>query len=125
MVGAALIDQEIVAQCLFGAHVPVGADHVARDGQLALAAEHRFRPIMMTAITTIGGLVRLALAGRGQSGISYTSFALTLIGGMATATLLTLLVVPVFYTFFDDLREAVTHAIRSVLTRRPVWGPQP
>jgi HAE1 family hydrophobic/amphiphilic exporter-1 len=59
---------------------------------------------MMTAITTVGGMVPLAINGRMDSGISYTSFALTLIGGMTTATLLTLLVVPVFYTFFDDLR---------------------
>ncbi len=69
-----------------------------------MAADRRFRPIMMTAITTIGGMVPLAVSGRMESGISYTSFALTLIGGMTTATLLTLLVVPVFYTFFDDVR---------------------
>jgi HAE1 family hydrophobic/amphiphilic exporter-1 len=87
---------------------------VDRLEALRLSAERRFRPIMMTAITTIGGLLPLALAGRADSGISYTSFALTLIGGMTTATLLTLLVVPVFYTFFDDLRESFTAALRSV-----------
>jgi len=67
------------------------------------STERRFRPIMMTAITTIGGMVPLAINGRLDSGISYTSFAWTLIGGLSTATLLTLLVVPVLYTFFDDL----------------------
>ena len=91
---------------------------VARLEALRLAAKRRFRPIMMTAITTIGGLLPLALTGRADSGISYTSFALTLIGGMITATLLTLLVVPVFYTFFDDMREAFARALRQILSPR-------
>ena len=77
---------------------------VERGQALLLATERRFRPIMMTAITTVGGMVPLAINGRMDSGISYTSFALTLIGGMTTATLLTLLVVPVFYTLVDDFR---------------------
>lgn len=79
---------------------------IARDKAILAATARRFRPIMMTAITTIGGLVPLAVNGRMDSGISYTSFSYTLIGGLSTATLLTLLVIPVFYTFFDDLREA-------------------
>ncbi len=91
--------------------------HERREAIL-LAADRRFRPIMMTAITTIGGMVPLALSGRMESGISYTSFSLTLIGGMTTATLLTLLVVPVFYTFFDDLRAAFEAALRRVLRVR-------
>ena len=77
-----------------------------------MATHRRFRPIMMTAITTIGGMVPLALAGANSIGLSYTSFSITLIGGLATATLLTLLVVPVFYTLFDDLRLIMAAAIR-------------
>lgn len=72
-----------------------------------LAADRRFRPIMMTALTTISGMVPLTLAGTTSIGMSYKSFGLTLIGGMTTATFLTLLVVPVFYTLFDDLRGAI------------------
>ena len=79
------------------------AQGTSRNEAIMLATELRFRPIMMTAITTIGGMIPLAISGRTEIGISYTSFALTLIGGMTTATLLTLLVVPIFYTFFDDL----------------------
>ncbi len=78
-----------------------------------MATHRRFRPIMMTAITTIGGMIPLALAGANSIGLSYTSFSLTLIGGMTTATLLTLLVVPVFYTLFDDLRLIMAAAIGS------------
>ena len=68
--------------------------YVAQAEALLTATGRRFRPIMMTAITTIGGLIPLAFAGSTSIGISYTSFAMTLIGGMTTATLLTLLVVP-------------------------------
>lgn len=87
----------------------------ARTEAVLAATTRRFRPIMMTAITTIGGLIPLALAGSSSIGLSYKSFAMTLIGGMTTATLLTLLVVPVLYTFFDDAREACSAALRRAL----------
>jgi HAE1 family hydrophobic/amphiphilic exporter-1 len=93
-------------------------DGHSRREAILLSADRRFRPIMMTAITTVGGMVPLAIAGRMDSGISYTSFALTLIGGMTTATLLTLLVVPVFYTFFDDVRSVVGASLSRAMGRR-------
>ncbi len=61
----------------------------------------------------------LALAGRNSIGLSYTSFSLTLIGGMTTATLLTLLVVPVFYTLFDDLRDTAAAATARLAALKP------
>ncbi len=75
----------------------------AREEALLLAAYRRFRPIMMTALTTICGMVPLLLGGQSSIGLSYTSFGLTLIGGLITSTLLTLLVVPVLYTLFEDV----------------------
>ncbi|MEZ5332788.1 MAG: efflux RND transporter permease subunit [Thermoanaerobaculia bacterium] len=88
--------------------------HERTEGVL-LAAERRFRPIMMTALTTIGGMVPLTLQGASSTGLSYKSFGLTLIGGLTSATLLTLLVVPVAYTLFDDLRAAFGRALRRGL----------
>jgi len=90
-----------------------------RSEALLAATERRFRPIMMTALTTICATVPLALGEPSEIGLSYTSFAMTLIGGMTTATLLTLLVVPVFYTLFDDARESGM----ALLRRRS--GPAP
>lgn len=90
----------------------------ARRDALLLATERRFRPIMMTALTTIGGMIPLTFGGSTSIGLSYTSFGFTLIGGMTTATLLTLLVVPVFYTLFDDARDAVGGALRRGARRR-------
>ena len=92
-------------------------DGETRHDAVLLATDRRFRPIMMTALTTICGMVPLTLAERTSIGISYKSFGLTLIGGMTAATLLTLLVVPVTYTLFDDLREFSGRLLRRALGR--------
>ena len=89
-----------------------------RREALLVAAERRFRPIMMTAVTTICGMIPVTLSGTTSIGLSYTSFGLTLIGGLTTATLLTLLVVPVFYTFFEDLGVLGSGLIRRALRSR-------
>jgi hydrophobic/amphiphilic exporter-1 (mainly G- bacteria), HAE1 family len=95
------------------------AEGLERTSALLAAAERRFRPIAMTALTTIIGMIPLTLAKPAEMGLSYKSFGLTLIGGMSTATILTMLVVPVFYTFFDDARVAFMRALRA----RPVALP--
>lgn len=79
------------------------------------AARRRFRPILMTALTTVVGMIPMAVSRPTEIGISYASFGLTLIGGMTAATLLTLLVVPVFYTFFDDLSKFVGAKLVAVV----------
>jgi HAE1 family hydrophobic/amphiphilic exporter-1 len=91
------------------------ADGLPREQALLTAAERRFRPIMMTALTTICGMVPVTLSGATSIGLSYTSFGLTLIGGLTTSTLLTLLVVPIFYTFFDDAQLVTGRAVRHAL----------
>jgi HAE1 family hydrophobic/amphiphilic exporter-1 len=94
-----------------------------RAAALEHATHRRFRPIMMTALTTICGMMPLLTGGRSSIGLSYTSFGLTLVGGMTTATLLTLLVVPVFYTLFDDLRLSTAGAagwLAGLVRRRAV-----
>jgi len=89
-----------------------------RAEALLEAANRRFRPIMMTALTTIGGMVPLLFGQPTQMGLSYKSFALTLIGGMAAATLLTLLAVPVFYTLIEDGRAWVGRTLAGALSPR-------
>lgn len=88
----------------------------SRDEALMMASERRFRPIAMTALTTIIGMIPLTVSQANATiGISYKSFGITLIGGMTTATVLTLLVVPVFYTFFDD----ASRGLRGLMQRIP------
>jgi hydrophobic/amphiphilic exporter-1 (mainly G- bacteria), HAE1 family len=91
------------------------AEGMERTKALLTASDRRFRPIAMTALTTIIGMIPLTFAKPNEIGLSYKSFGLTLIGGMTTATVLTMLVVPVFYTFFDDARLAFARIVRRAL----------
>jgi len=94
------------------------ASGMERGKALLEAANRRFRPIMMTALTTICGMMPLLFGRPTQMGLSYKSFSLTLIGGMAAATLLTLLAVPVFYTLIEDGRIRVARTLASALRPR-------
>jgi len=68
-------------------------------------SKDRSRPILMTAITTITGLIPIAMGKGDLVGISYSPLAITVIGGLTTSTMLTLFVVPVFYSLLDSLRD--------------------
>lgn len=94
-------------------------DGMERRQAVLLAAERRFRPIMMTAATTIGGMIPLTAGEPSSIGLSYRSFGLTLMGGMATATALTLLVVPIFYTLLDDASSRSLGLLRRALRSEP------
>ena len=67
-------------------------------------AKLRLRPIMMTTLTTVLGLLPMAL-GLGQGAEMRTPMAITVIGGLLTSTFLTLLVVPVMYSLLDRRRD--------------------
>ena len=72
-----------------------------RDEALLEAGPVRLRPILMTAVTTIVALLPIALA-YSEGSEARAPMARVVIGGMVTSTFLTLLVVPVVYTLFDD-----------------------
>lgn len=61
----------------------------------------RFRPIMMTSVSTVIGMVPIAL-GLGAAGDTRSPMAIAVIGGFTTSTLLTLVVVPVWFTYVDQ-----------------------
>ncbi|MDF1574592.1 MAG: efflux RND transporter permease subunit [Bacteroidales bacterium] len=65
---------------------------------LQLAAETRFTPILLTALTTIGGLLPLTLRG----GTLWAPMGWTIIGGLFVSTLLTLVIVPVIYKLLEQ-----------------------
>ncbi len=82
-------------------------DGIPRAQALTQAAQSRFRPIMMTTLTTVGGLLPLALAEPPEQGIGYAAFGQSLVGGLLASTLLTLFIVPVAYTYLDDFGRFV------------------
>jgi len=67
------------------------------------AARIRFRPVLMTAISTIFGILPIAL-GFGAGGEGRAPLGVAVTAGMTTTTVLTLLVIPVVYTLVDPLR---------------------
>jgi multidrug efflux pump len=69
-----------------------------------LAGSVRLRPILMTALTTIIGVLPIAL-GLGAGGEARSPLGVVIIGGMLTSTALTLLVIPVAYTLLDDAKQ--------------------
>jgi HAE1 family hydrophobic/amphiphilic exporter-1 len=68
------------------------------------AARLRLRPIMMTTLTTVLGLLPMAM-GLGEGSEMRTPMAITVIGGLLTSTMLTLLVIPVMYSLLDRRRD--------------------
>jgi HAE1 family hydrophobic/amphiphilic exporter-1 len=66
------------------------------------AAERRLRPIMMTSLTTILGLLPLTL-GFGESAALRAPIAIAVIGGMITSTLLTLIIIPCYYESIENI----------------------
>ncbi|MDR3236785.1 MAG: efflux RND transporter permease subunit [Prevotellaceae bacterium] len=69
------------------------------------AAVSRFRPILMTSLATILGILPLATAS-GAGAESRVAMGITVVGGMIFATFLTLYVVPAVYSYFVGTREA-------------------
>lgn len=74
----------------------------SRRDAILEAGPNRLRPILMTTLTTILALIPLTL-GFGEGAELQAPFATVIVFGLSFATLVTLLLVPVMYTFMDDL----------------------
>ncbi len=84
-----------------------------RNEAVLTAGQVRLRPILMTAVTTIFGVLPIAL-GLGAGGEARAPLGIVVIGGLLVSTLLTLVVVPVIYTLLDDLMNKLK---KTVLNR--------
>ena len=76
----------------------------SRTEAIMLAGQTRLRPILMTTAAMVMGMVPLAL-GIGEGSEQQAPMAHAIIGGVITSTLLTLIVVPVIYTYLDDGKQ--------------------
>ncbi len=88
---------------------------VEREEALMHAGRKRFRPILMTTLALIAGMLPVAI-GIGEGGEFYRPMAVAIIGGTITSTILTLLVVPSFY---DSIEIARDGAIAKFHRRAP------
>ena len=78
-----------------------------RKEAIILGGETRLRPILMTMFTTVLALVPMAI-GTGEGAELRAPMAITIIGGLTSSTFLSLIIVPIFYTFLDDLSQKIT-----------------
>ena len=103
---------------------------VPRDQAIVEAGRDRLRPILMTVATTIVGLTPLAMGSTqiGGDGPPYYPMARAIIGGLAFSTLVSLLVVPALYVYFDNLAawgRKVMRTARSPRSRNQPTAPPP
>ncbi len=80
---------------------------VERDEAIRESVAARFRPIMMTSLSTIIGMIPLAMEWA-LGAERFSPLAVAVIGGMTAATLLTMVVIPVLYSLMDDLAAKFT-----------------
>jgi len=83
-----------------------------RSEAVRLAGRTRLRPILMTTMAMVMGMVPLAL-GLGDGAEQRAPMAHAIIGGILTSTLLTLIVVPVVYTYLDDAKRWAGRMLRG------------
>jgi HAE1 family hydrophobic/amphiphilic exporter-1 len=88
------------------------------------AAPIRMRPVLMTAIAMIFGVLPAAF-GLGPGAETRAPMAVVSAAGMFSSMLLTLVVVPVFYLLFDDLAEWAKRRVRELLGAKPSPAARP
>ncbi|MFX6795883.1 efflux RND transporter permease subunit, partial [Acinetobacter baumannii] len=90
-------------------------DGISRYDAILQAGKTRLRPILMTTSAMVMGMVPLAL-GLGEGGEQSAPMAHAVIGGVITSTLLTLVVVPVIFTYLDDLKNFMLRQTRRFMS---------
>ena len=86
-----------------------------RHKAILQAGQERFRPILMTAGTTVLSMTPLCIGVTqvGGDGPPYYPMARAIVGGLAFSTVVTLLILPTIYGLLDDLRHKIRQIIHS------------
>jgi hydrophobic/amphiphilic exporter-1 (mainly G- bacteria), HAE1 family len=91
---------------------------LARDDAIIEANHVRLRPILMTTVMLVAGMIPIAL-GQGPGSATRAAMAKVIIGGQTLCLVLTLLMTPVAYSLFDDLGHL--HPLARVTARIRTW----
>lgn len=94
------------------------AEGVDRVEAVLAGCATRLRPVLMTAITTIVGLIPLVFSASTVAGAFIDSLAVAVIGGLATSTVFTLVGLPVWYTLVEDVGAVLRGALPRVVAGR-------
>ncbi|MDH3525095.1 MAG: efflux RND transporter permease subunit [Acidobacteriota bacterium] len=95
---------------------------LSRDAAILQGGKDRLRPILITAVTTLVGLLPLVAplilpslfgAAEGRAG-SWAPIGLVIMGGLTTSTFLTLIIIPTIYSLIDDLTQFTRRVARVV-----------
>ncbi len=97
---------------------------IRRIDALLTGCRERLRPILMTALTTLIGLVPMVISKPSLGGFYYYSMALVVMGGLVVSTFLTAILLPTTVTLVEDAWSLVTRPFRSPssLEAEPVTG---
>lgn len=86
---------------------------------IAIGTKERIRPIFMTTMTTVLGMMPMVIFREGASKSDiWSSLALCTVGGLTTSALLILFVLPIFYYFFYKLQKHVVDALKKRRSRK-------
>jgi multidrug efflux pump subunit AcrB len=96
----------------------------SRRAAMMEAGVTRLRPILMTSISTVAGMVPLVLE-LGAGGETRSPMAIAVMGGFTTSTLLTLVVVPVLFTYIDRLNGWLVGVLRRLGGSHTPLNPHP
>ncbi|MGX1192379.1 efflux RND transporter permease subunit [Metabacillus sp. SLBN-84] len=110
MIGALMLIGIVVTNAIVLIDRVIHKEHEGLSTREALleAGTTRLRPILMTAIATIGALIPLAIGIEGGSGIISKGLGVTVIGGLTSSTLLTLIIVPIVYEIMSKFKRKKT-----------------
>jgi Cu/Ag efflux pump CusA len=98
---------------------------VSRREAILSAGRERARPIVMTTLAMVGGMLPAAIGSGSDDGFR-APMAIAIIGGLITSTALSLLLVPVVYSALDDFESWLKRQlIRGQRTRAPAAGKLP
>jgi HAE1 family hydrophobic/amphiphilic exporter-1 len=87
---------------------------MSREEAIIQSGCMRLRPIILTTVTTCGGLLPTAMGIASGLESFLAPFAIVLVWGLAFATLLTLLVIPCIYAIADDIRRVLAWLFRPL-----------